>query len=66
MNPLFDTIVDRRGSNSYKWDSTAPGVVPMWVADMDFRTAPCVIDALRRRVDHGVFFMLYTYQSPRD
>ena len=55
MNPLFDTIVDRRGANTYKWDSTAPGVVPMWVADMDFRTAPCVIAALRRRVDHGVF-----------
>lgn len=52
---LFDEHVDRRGSCSYKWDSTAEGVVPMWVADMDFRTAPCIIDALRRRVEHGIF-----------
>lgn len=51
----FDTPVDRRGSGSYKWDTTAEGVLPMWVADMDFRTAPVIIDALRRRVDHGIF-----------
>ncbi len=51
----FDVVVDRRGSNSYKWGSVAPGQLPMWVADMDFRTAPCVIEALRRRVEHGVF-----------
>ncbi|MCM1405758.1 MAG: aminotransferase class I/II-fold pyridoxal phosphate-dependent enzyme, partial [[Clostridium] fimetarium] len=52
----FDAPVDRRGSGSYKWDSDSdPEVIPLWVADMDFRTAPCVIEALRRRVDHGVF-----------
>ncbi|MCM1522262.1 MAG: pyridoxal phosphate-dependent aminotransferase [Muribaculaceae bacterium] len=51
----FDNVPDRRGSGSYKWDSTPPGTLPLWVADMDFPTAPCVIDALRRRVDHGVF-----------
>lgn len=52
----FDTPVDRRGSGSYKWDSDPdPEVIPLWVADMDFRTAPCVIEALRRRVEHGVF-----------
>lgn len=52
----FDEIVDRRGSRSYKWDSAKhDGVLPMWVADMDFRTAPVVVDALRRRVEHGVF-----------
>lgn len=52
----FDEIVDRRGSGSYKWDTPAAGdILPMWVADMDFRTAPCVIEALRRRVEHGVF-----------
>ncbi len=52
----FDDIVERRGSGSYKWDSAADGdVIPMWVADMDFRTAPVVEDALRRRVEHGVF-----------
>lgn len=51
----FDAPVERRGSYSYKWDTTAAGVLPMWVADMDFTTAPVIIEALRRRVDHGVF-----------
>lgn len=55
----FDTPVNRRGSGSYKWDSpdgsSRGDFLPMWVADMDFRTAPCVIDALERRVSHGVF-----------
>ena len=51
----FDEIIDRRGTDSYKWDTTAPGVTPMWVADMDFRTAPCIIEALKRRVERGVF-----------
>lgn len=51
----FDSSPDRRGTGSYKWDTYADGVIPMWVADMDFRTAPAIIDALRRRVDHGVF-----------
>ena len=45
---------DRAGSGSYKWDEY-PGTIPLWVADMDFATAPCVINALRRRVEHGVF-----------
>ena len=52
----FDKIVDRRNSNSYKWDSDREdGVLPMWVADMDFCTAPPVIEALGKRVQHGVF-----------
>ncbi len=51
----FDASVERRGTFSYKWDTTADGVLPMWVADMDFKTAPVIIEALRRRVDHGVF-----------
>lgn len=51
----FDKITDRRVTNSYKWDSAPDGVLPMWVADMDFRTAPAVIDALQKRVAHGIF-----------
>lgn len=52
----FDEIVCRRGTGSYKWDTPqADDILPMWVADMDFRTAPCIIEALRRRVEHGVF-----------
>lgn len=51
----FDKTVDRRATNSYKWDSAPDGVLPMWVADMDFRTAPAIIDALQKRVAHGIF-----------
>lgn len=52
----FDEIVERRGSGSYKWDSSADReVIPLWVADMDFRTAPVVEEALQRRVSHGIF-----------
>ena len=51
----FDKTIDRRATNSYKWDSAPEGVLPMWVADMDFRTAPAIIDALQKRVEHGIF-----------
>ena len=52
----FDTIISRRGTNSYKWDTPEEeNVLPMWVADMDFRTAPAIIDALQKRVAHGIF-----------
>lgn len=53
----FDTIVPRRGTNSYKWDSMPANqdVLPLWVADMDFRTAPVITEALARRVQHGIF-----------
>ena len=51
----FDHAPDRRDTGSYKWDSYPEGVIPMWVADMDFRTAPAIVEALRSRVDHGVF-----------
>jgi len=52
----FDEVIPRRGTNSYKWDTeTKEDVLPMWVADMDFRTAPAVVDALKKRVEHGIF-----------
>lgn len=52
----FDRQVSRRGTDSYKWDSArSDDVLPLWVADMDFQTAPAVVDALRRRVEHGIF-----------
>lgn len=52
----FDEPVSRRGSNSYKWDGTEDTeVLPMWVADMDFRTSPAIINALQKRVEHGIF-----------
>lgn len=52
----FDTINNRRGTNSYKWDILPDDKsIPMWVADMDFRTAPAITDALRERVNEGIF-----------
>lgn len=56
MTSDFDELISRRGSHSYKWDAaTEADVLPMWVADMDFHTAPAVVDALQRRVAHGIF-----------
>ena len=54
MNFDFDAIVDRRNTGSLKWD-VSEHELPMWVADMDFPTAPAIRAALERRVAHGVF-----------
>ena len=56
MKYVFDKITPRRATNSCKWDTAHDDdVLPMWVADMDFRTAPAVVEALRKRVEHGIF-----------
>ena len=52
----FDELTDRRNTACVKWDSYADSdIIPMWVADMDFRTAPAVTEALKRRVEEGIF-----------
>ena len=51
----FDRVIDRRGTDSNKWHKFGPDVLPMWVADMDFPSPPPVIEALRERVEHGVY-----------
>ena len=52
----FDQAPERRGTDSQKWQKYAGrDVLPLWVADMDFVSAPPILDALRARVDHGVF-----------
>ncbi|TGY07585.1 MalY/PatB family protein [Bacteroides muris (ex Afrizal et al. 2022)] len=52
----FDKQISRRGTDSYKWDSAeSEHVLPMWVADMDFPTAPAIVDALKKRIEHGIF-----------
>ncbi|MEE1748773.1 MULTISPECIES: MalY/PatB family protein [unclassified Streptomyces] len=56
----FDTVVDRRGTWCVQWDGVADrfgvdGLLPFTISDMDFETAPQVLDALRSRLDHGVF-----------
>lgn len=50
----FDQEIDRRNTDSYKWN-VEEHELPMWVADMDFETAPEIIEALKKRVEHGVF-----------
>ena len=50
----FDEVVSRENTNSMKWD-VAPGVLPMWVADMDFKCAPAIQAAFNRRMENGVF-----------
>lgn len=50
----FDKIIDRKNTNSLKWDEK-PGSLPLWVADMDFETAPQIKNAILGRAEHGVF-----------
>lgn len=55
MSP-FDAPIDRRNSDSIKWGKYAGrDILPLWVADMDFAAPPAVLDALHRRIEHGVF-----------
>ena len=56
-NPYkFDDLIDRTNTSSMKWDKyQGRDIIPLWVADMDFKSPPAVIDALHRRIDHGVF-----------
>jgi len=65
MKYNFDEIIDRRGTGCVKWDETPStlnlppsllnDVIPLWVADMDFRAAPAILEAVRKRAEHGVF-----------
>lgn len=53
---MFDTVVDRRGTDAIKWSKYAGrDILPLWVADMDFPAPPAVLAALHRRIEHGVF-----------
>ena len=54
MNFDFDTQINRRNTNSLKWD-VGENELPMWVADMDFCTAPAVREAIEKRASHGIF-----------
>lgn len=55
MPKIFDREINRRKSDSIKWNLYEADVLPMWVADMDFAAPPPVIQALRDRVEHGIF-----------
>ncbi len=56
----FDRVIDRRGTNCAKFDAAethgySPDILPLWVADMDFQAPPCVLEALNRAIEHGIF-----------
>ena len=56
MDYKFDVFVERRGTACVKYDeSPVEDVIPLWVADMDFKAAPAIQEAVRRRAEHGVF-----------
>ena len=62
MNYCFDELVERRGTGCVKWDSKPPlplegsgEAIPLWVADMDFKAAPAIQEAIMKRAEHGVF-----------
>ncbi|MFN2144247.1 MAG: MalY/PatB family protein [Anaerolineales bacterium] len=63
MDFNFDEIINRRGTDCAKWDLPGEDVLPMWVADMDFKAPPAVLEALSEAVAHGVFG--YPYYGAR-
>ncbi len=65
---LWDTIIERKGTHTIKWDAMEPFVgkaelLPFWVADMDFESPKAVSEALETRAKHGVFG--YTYECAK-
>lgn len=63
MSYNFDQIIERRGSNSLKWQKYPEDVLPLWVADMDFAAPEPIMRALRQKIDHGIFG--YEMPSPQ-
>ena len=61
----FDEIISRRGTGSIKWDRR-PELDPFWVADMDFASPECVLDAVRERVSHGIFGYAHAHDGLND
>jgi cystathionine beta-lyase len=60
MNEIFDRVVDRRNTNSVKWDKTEElfgekDLLPLWVADMDFKVAEPILQAVQKQIEHGIF-----------
>lgn len=66
MTYNFDTPVNREGTFSLKWDAAGPDTLPMWAADMDFKTAPAITEALIKRAAHGIFGYTKTPQAYYD
>lgn len=65
MASVFDTVIPRRGTGNIKYDRR-PELDPFWVADMDFASPPEILEALHRRVDHGIFGYAQAHESLND
>lgn len=65
MPSVFDTLIPRRGTGNIKYDRR-PELDPFWVADMDFASPPEILEALHRRVDHGIFGYAQAHESLND
>ena len=68
MHYNFDEVVDRSQNYAAKFEEAVlhyrtNNVIPLWIADMDFRTAPCIVDAIKARADQGIFG--YTWRTPK-
>ena len=67
MKYNFDTCPNRIGYGSLKWDKyKGRDILPLWVADMDFTSAPEIIEALQQRLDHGVFGYTIPFEEPAE
>lgn len=63
MTSKFDAIINRRDSDSVKWNHFGSDVLPLWVADMDFPAPQAVLEALKHRLDHGLFGYSFPQES---
>ena len=64
MEENFDKIVDRRNTGSIKWDvHHSRDIIPMWIADMDIVCPAAIVNAVKKRADHGIFGYTWTKQS---
>lgn len=63
MKYNFDEIIERRDTGCVKWDESAEGVIPLWVADMDFAVAPAIQEAIRKRAEHPVYGYTYVMED---
>lgn len=63
MKYNFDEYIGRRGTGCVKWDESPEGVIPLWVADMDFAVAPAIQEAIRQRAQHPIFGYTYVQED---
>ena len=63
MKYNFDKVINRKNTDYYKWDTTKDGVIPMWVADMDFEVAKPIVDSIIKEQKHPVLAIQWFQMS---